>query len=281
VGRIELERVKQAPAFRRIAVGTWDHPGDPSIYGMVEIDMSAALKYAAEKSASAGVKVTVTHLVGKAAAEAIKRRPEINGFIRWGRLYQRKSVDIFYQVHLPGAGHDTIAQANVSGVCVREVDRMTAVDVALELKTMSEKLRRGDEPVMGRAMASLNLIPWGFMRWALKLSSFLNYDLNWNVTWLGIPRDAFGSLMVTNVGSLGIESAWGALVPYSRVPILLTLGKIQNKPWVVGDEVVVRPVMTMGITVDHRFVDGSHMAQMAEHFKSCFADPWAHFDRTE
>ena len=41
-----------------------------------------------------------------------------------------------------------------------------------------------------------------------------------------------------------------------------------------GDgQIVVRPIMAIGVTFDHRLVDGVHAAHMHREFKKYFADP--------
>ena len=95
MGRIELTRLDDAPVFRKIAMGSWNTVGDPSVYGMLELDMTKALLFAEEYGKQHGVKVTPTHLVGKAINHCLKTRPEINGFIRGSRIYLRKHVDLF------------------------------------------------------------------------------------------------------------------------------------------------------------------------------------------
>ena len=44
--------------------------------------------------------------------------------------------------------------------------------------------------------------------------------------------------------------------------------------------VVVRPVMTMGVTFDHRFMDGYHGGAMAQLFRAYLEDP-ARFDEPQ
>lgn len=280
MGKIDFELIGDAPVFRKIAFGSWRTVGDPSVYGLIELDMSKALDFAAKLSAREGVKITPAHLVGCAAAQVFKRRPEINGMIRRGRLYRRRSVDIFYQVNVPGLGDDPIGKGNLAGAVLRGVDRLSVAEVARELSRMAELVRKNEEPDVRGALKAMSRIPWRLMRWALNISSFLNYDLNWDVRWLGIPQDPFGSLMITNVGSMGIEVAWAPLVPYTRVPMLLTLGAVHEAPRAVEGQVVVRPVMKIGVTFDHRFIDGSHAAAMAYHFKKCFEDPEGYLSET-
>ena len=70
------------------------------------------------------------------------------------------------------------------------------------------------------------MAPAWAMRALLNAISFLMYTLNLDLKFLGLPRDPFGSVMLTSIGSLGLEEAFAPLVPYSRVPIVLALGSV-------------------------------------------------------
>jgi len=59
--------------------------------------------------------------------------------------------------------------------------------------------------------------------------------------------------MITNIGSLGLDMAWVPIVPYSRVPILLAVGEVRDIPVAENGEIVVRKVMKINATFDHRF----------------------------
>jgi hypothetical protein len=54
-----------------------------------------------------------------------------------------------------------------------------------------------------------------------------------------MPKDAFGSAMVTHVGSMGLDAAFSPLVPYSRTPMLVAVGAAKPRPIAEGDRVVV------------------------------------------
>lgn len=274
MGKIEFKKLVDAPVFRKIAFGTWTTAGDPSVYGLIEIDMTHALRYMNEIESKHNIKISPTHLVGKATAQVLKNRPEINGIIRLGRIYQRPEVDLFFQVNVSGEGHDKVKKSSLSGTVIRKADTLSVLEIAQSLKEKAHALRQGRDKEMNDAINTFKHMPWCLVRFLLKAVSFFNYDLNLNLSFLGIPRDPFGSVMITNIGSLGIEVAWAPLVPYSKVPLLLTLGAITDKPVVVEGKVEVRPVMKIGITFDHRFMDGVHASVMSKHFIECFKDPW-------
>lgn len=275
MGKIALTKVNDVPVFRKVAMGTWSTVGDPSVYGVVEIDMTNAIKFMHEQQEKYNIKLSPLHLVAKAAAHVLVYRPEINGIISMSRIYQRKNVDIFFQINVPGIGDDSVKKATLSGFTLRNVDKLSIKDIAMKLSEKANEIRQGKDELK-QSQNLIKILPWWLVKHMLNFVSFLNYDLNLNLKFLGIPGDPFGSIMITNVGSLGIDMAWAPLVPYSRVPLLLTVGSIQDTPWVVDGKVEVRPIMKIGVTFDHRLVDGVHAAAMARHFKRSFAEPEKH-----
>jgi pyruvate/2-oxoglutarate dehydrogenase complex dihydrolipoamide acyltransferase (E2) component len=64
--------------WRKITTATWGHPNDPQIYGDLDIDAAAALEFIEKTRAATGVRLTVTHLAGKAAAYALGKHPDMN-----------------------------------------------------------------------------------------------------------------------------------------------------------------------------------------------------------
>jgi pyruvate dehydrogenase E2 component (dihydrolipoamide acetyltransferase) len=58
----------------------------------------------------------------------------------------------------------------------------------------------------------------------------------------------------TNLGEKGVEGVFGVIYP-PQVAII-GLGKISERPWIEGGQVVVRKVATITLAADHRASDG-------------------------
>lgn len=275
MGRVKLKKLENVSPFRKVAMGTWKTAKDPSVYGLINIDMEKVLNLLPEYEKEHGVKVSPAHLVGKAAAHCMKIRPELNGMIRGSRIYLRESVSLFYQVNIPGTGQgdDKIKKATLSGAVVQEAENLNAAGIAKQLQAKSNAVRSGEDQELKKNMEMFKFLPWWFVRFYLDIASFLIYGLNWDLSFLGIPRDPFGSVMITNIGSLGLDLAWAPLCPYTRVPVLLTVGAMKEAPTVIDGKIEVRRTLPVAVTFDHRFIDGVHAAQMAFEFKKCFEDP--------
>ncbi|WP_197715291.1 dihydrolipoamide acetyltransferase family protein [Nocardioides baekrokdamisoli] len=63
-----------------------------------------------------------------------------------------------------------------------------------------------------------------------------------------------GTFTITNIGPFGIEGGTPLLNPGESG--ILCIGAVAKRPWVVGDAVVPRDVVTVSLTFDHRHIDG-------------------------
>lgn len=115
---VDLGRPLALSHWRKASLGLWRTAGDPSVYGFMEIDVRPALAYIERAAAAApGGRVTLSHFATRAVAEVIHRHPQINSVLRWGRLYARRSVDLFVQVASDEAGKD------LSGVLIHGAEK--------------------------------------------------------------------------------------------------------------------------------------------------------------
>ena len=247
-------------SFRRIAMGVWERPKDPTIYGFIDLDMTRALARI-EALREEGTRVTVTHLIARACALAISRLPDLNSMPRLGRAWEREDIDIFVQVALPS--EDGLGQTDLSGVKIRQADTKPIAEFTREFRELAERTRAGRDEEYKRSKKSINHTPRIVMGLMLKLIRFLQFELNWNLRWMGIARDPFGSALVSSVGMLGVDSALAPLFPIGGPPIVLCVGKVKPQPVVDEDgQIVARPILRLGGSFDHRVFDGYHLATL-------------------
>ncbi|MDX1659911.1 MAG: 2-oxo acid dehydrogenase subunit E2, partial [Nitriliruptorales bacterium] len=86
---------------RKLAIATWKGPREGNIYGRIEVDATEAQAYLEHVRETSGERATITHLVGKAVAEALRVEPSLNGTIRFGRFVPHDSVDVTFLVSMP------------------------------------------------------------------------------------------------------------------------------------------------------------------------------------
>jgi pyruvate dehydrogenase E2 component (dihydrolipoamide acetyltransferase) len=81
--------------------------------------------------------------------------------------------------------------------------------------------------------------------------------------------------MVTSIGMFGIPQGFAPLARFYKMPLLVLVGEIGPKPVAVDGEVVVRPVLPLTATIDHRYADGWHISQLIRPFRAYLEDPQA------
>ena len=80
-----------------------------------------------------------------------------------------------------------------------------------------------------------------------------------------------GTFTITNLGMYGVES----FTPIINQPEVAILGvtTIEDRAVVRGGEIVIRPMMTLSLTVDHRVIDGSVGASFLQRVKNLLENP--------
>jgi len=275
MGNLELRRKKRLSPFRRMALGTWRTTYDPSVYGSLTVRMEEALRYIEAFRATTGKRVTVTHMMAKAMAAVFQKMPDANAIVRWNRIYLRKRIGVFFQVVM----EDPVTkEIDLSGTTIHDPEQKSLEDVVDEFRARVDKVRKGKDKELEQSRGMLRHVPYLLLGPLLRLISFFSYTLNLNLRWLGIPRDPFGSAMVTNIGSLGLEEAYVPLVPYSRVPIVVAMGAVEEVAVVEDGRLVPGKVMRICATFDHRVLDGAHASTMARTLREWMEHPFEHFD---
>ncbi|MET9216559.1 MULTISPECIES: dihydrolipoamide acetyltransferase family protein [unclassified Nocardia] len=80
-----------------------------------------------------------------------------------------------------------------------------------------------------------------------------------------------GTFTITNVGVFGVDSGVPLVNPGEAA--ILCLGSIRKRPWVFRDELAVRWVTTLGLSFDHRMVDGELGARFLATTAGFLEDP--------
>jgi 2-oxoglutarate dehydrogenase E2 component (dihydrolipoamide succinyltransferase) len=80
-----------------------------------------------------------------------------------------------------------------------------------------------------------------------------------------------GSFSITNGGVFG--SLLSTPIVNAPQSAILGMHKIQERPVVVDGQIVIRPMMYLALTYDHRIIDGKEAVQFLVTIKECLEDP--------
>ena len=170
-----------------------------------------------------GVRVTITDIMMKITACAIKAHPVIN-------TRYTEEGDLWLQdVHMG------MAMALNDGLIVPviwNIDKKSIIEIAKDRVSLIDRGRSG------------------------KLT----------------PDDMKGSTFTLSaMGMFGLEEFYAIINQPENA--ILAVGAILDKPWVVDGQIVVRPIMNVGLTYDHRTIDGAKAGQFMQTLKTFIENP--------
>jgi pyruvate/2-oxoglutarate dehydrogenase complex dihydrolipoamide acyltransferase (E2) component len=262
-------------SMRKLAIGTWRTTYDPSVYGSMSLRMDKTLAYLEDFRSKKNRKLTLSHILAKVMGMVLHEMPDANAILRFNRIYLRQDIGVFFQVAMqdPQTG-----ELDLSGMVIRDTHTKSLVEIYDEFSERVEKVRSYKDENLEETRSLIKSLPHFLLHPFVDMLGFLSYTLNWDLSKLGIPKDALGSVMITNVGSLGLEEAYVPLVPYSRVPLLLALGRVRDEAVVIDKKIEILPMMRIFATFDHRILDGAHAAKMSKLVTEYIENPYKYFD---
>jgi len=251
--------------WRVTSAAIYTTPTDSRVYGTLDIDVTDAKGFMKQKR-EAGTKITMVHLATAVLARAVAFDvPEMNCFIRRGAVVGRKRLDVMVPVAMGVEG--------VTSVIIRDAHARTVTSIAEEISSKAQRARAGNESKAAQNKYLLNRIPWPFRRPVFRLLKWITVDMGLEIKALGLSADSFGSFVVSDIGSHGLATGMTALMPAAKVPAVIVLGKIEEKPVVRDGEIVIRTILPLTGTFDHRIVDGAQIGKLARGIKRNFRKP--------
>jgi 2-oxoglutarate dehydrogenase E2 component (dihydrolipoamide succinyltransferase) len=192
-----------------------------------EIDMTNVLalreRYQERFVKAHGIKLGFMSFFVKAAIDALKAFPAVNGEVRGSDIVYKDHYDVGVAV---GGGKGLVVPV------VRDADRLSFAEVEAAIADLAARARDNK---------------------------------------LTIQELEGGTFTISNGGIYGSLLSTPILNPPQSG--ILGLHAIQKRPVVVGDAVVVRPMMYVALSYDHRLIDGREAVQFLVRVKECVEDP--------
>lgn len=260
----ELGAARSTALRRKVAVATWNPPYEGRLMTRLVVDADPVLDYVAARRAAGAKGLTAMHVVGAAAARALRAVPETNARVVHGRVVQHDQVAVGFAVDIGGG-------ADLAPVKVVGADQLTPAQVATEVWRGVTALRRGEDAGFNASSRIVERVPAPLLRPLLRVSSYVLGGLGRPL--LGQVGSPLGAVFISNVAPLGVEEVFLAPVPFARASAYIALGTVTERA-VVRDGVVV-PVrqFTLCLTGDHRIIDGVQCARYFAVLLAHLADP--------
>mgnify|MGYP001286594489 CR=1 FL=1 len=258
---IEYRQKRKLTPWRKVSLASWKPTGDSSTYVMEDIEMDEVKIYCKANN------INVNSFIIKALSNTIEKHPKINSTVRFWKIRERNDISIFFHTSKDSATDD------LSGILINDGQKKSIFDVSKEYLEKIELFKSGVSE-LDQSKKIVGILPGIFSKPLMNLYSFIVYSLNLNLRIFKAPNNAFGSIMLTSIGSLGLSKALCPIAPYTRVPMVISFGKIEKRPIVIENELTIRDICTFGFTFDHRIIDGIHFSDFLTCFKAYLTQPY-------
>jgi len=221
---IPLQGVRRTIAERMTA----SYRTAPHITLTIRVDMGAFEEVRAQLNAKAKAakqpRVSVTALIVKAVAWALKHHPRLNSSLRGEEIHLLPEINVGVAVAL---------EEGLIVPVVQQADHKSVAKIAAEVNDLTARAREG------------------------RLT----------------PADvAGGTFTVSNLGPFGIEQFTAIINPPQAA--ILAVGVTRPEAVVAeGNQLIVRPVMRMTLSADHRIVDGAVAARFLADLREALERP--------
>jgi pyruvate dehydrogenase E2 component (dihydrolipoamide acetyltransferase) len=252
--------------WRKLTTVIYRKPRDSKIFGSVELDVTAVEAFVRAKRQE-GLKITLTHIFLLALARGIQEEArEINSYVRRGRIILRKSVDVSLTVLL-GDGQQ------LTSVKIVGAEQLNLQELSAQLQSQVQNARKGHESNRIKAKNLVVRIPWPLRQWVADLIRWLTIDWGIPLPFLGVSPESFGSFVLSNLGSVGLDVGYPALAPFSNVAMVVNQGGVSLKPIVVDGQIVARRMITISAGLDHRVVDAAQIGRLFGYLRRIMKNP--------
>lgn len=261
------ELISRIHPYRKIMQYIMPTRNESIVYFDEYINAEKLLAYAEEAKKSFGA--DITHCLVGATGAALLHNPAMNRFVVGRRLYQRFGHYITFS--MKRKRQDKKSKLSVVKIPVSEGQTFKQLVSDIEAKInveRSDKVTYAD-----KEFSIFNAIPRPFLRAFVVIFKTLDYFNCLPQSF--IRNDAlYSSIVLTNLGSVGMDAGYHHLYEWGTCPLFLTVGKVTDLPVVRDGQIVAQKTLHIRFSYDERIEDGMTAGGGITALKKILEDPY-------
>lgn len=259
---------KQIPAYRRMLAHITPNRQAAQVYFRQVMDLTKTLPWIEEVQQKTGKKISLMHIFIAAVGKVFNDHPNLNRYVCGTRFYQREGVYFSASVkkELKNGSRIVLVKIKVEP----GMSPLDVYDAFLEkLKpSRSEKKKTHQEKEMDLILKLPNFM----VGWLTKFTMWLDRH-HLLPSFLADPDPMFTSLIVGNLGSIGLDAGYHHLYEYGNSPFFAMMGRKTETIISENGQPVSRPLLENKYTFDERIEDGLACAFGLAAVKELIQDP--------
>ena len=252
--RSDGKELKHVSPIFRLMPSLMKERNDSQVLFKQDVAIQKIDEYINQK-AQEGIKITLLDVVYAAIVRIIAEKPRLNRFVVNGRIYARNEITITMSIKksLTEEGEETSIKAHFDGT-----ENIFEVKEKLQALIAANKDFEAAND-MDKIAGLLSKIPSGVLKFAVGFLKFL--DKKGYLPKSIIELSPFHSTaVVTNVGSLGIDSIYHHIYNFGTTSMFFAIGKKKKSYVFEDDEIVKERCINLAFVGDERICDGHYYA---------------------
>ncbi len=241
---------------------------DASNYFEGEVDITETDRWLREQRRGGYKGLGMLHLFIAAYVRVVSQMPGLNRFVSGQRVYARNEIMVNMMVKYS-------VEPDSPETCAKVVFEPTDTiyDVYNKMNAAVEEIRSGDTSGTENAANALMKIPRLILKFAVWLIRLFDY-FDWLPGALLGVSPFHGSMIITDLGSLGIPPIYHHLYNFGNLPVFLAFGAKRMETGVNTEgQVVHRKFVDYKIVCDERICDGSYYASAFKYLRYYLKNP--------
>ena len=252
--RSDGKELKNVSPFFRIMPFIMKQRDDSQVYFDQDLVIKRMEEYINNK-AEQNIKISIMDIVFAGIVRILAERPKLNRFVINGRIYARNKITLAITIKksLTDEGDETTVKVDFDGT-----ENLFEVKEKLQsLITQNKDTSAANDT--DKFAKVLSKIPTGILKFAVGLIKFL--DKKGILPKSIIELSPFHtSAVVTNVGSIGIDSIYHHIYNFGTTSMFFAIGKKKKSYVFEDDEIYKEKCINLAFVGDERICDGYYYA---------------------
>ena len=236
------------------------------------IDLTEVDKYLAKKNAdNPEFKYTWFHVIAAVFAKAVLLRPKMNWFIAGHRYYERKQIQVAFNVKRK---FEDDAEEAMAKFVLDPEGGSPLEQVHDYVQGFVHKVRKENKNVgVDDALDIIKHLPRPLFRlfsWTLKKMEY------YGIYPQGLSKDdpCYSSVYISNLGSIKLSADYHHLFNWGTISFFAVIGEKKMRPYFKEDGTYeLRNTIKIGLTIDERIADGYYFSKTLKLVRHIFAHP--------
>jgi len=241
---------REIAPYRRMLAHVTPSRDQASVFFTQTIDVTETLAWIEDEKQRTGRKMSFLMVYMAAVGRMLHANPRINRYVSGWKFYERSDVTLSVSAKK--------SLRNGAKIVILKVPMQaddTPMAVLDRFEGMLKEGRQTEEIAQEKEYRLFLYIPNIVLSWVVKLATWLD-RLHWLPGALVDPDGMYTSMVIANLGSVGLDAAYHHLYEWGTATYFAVIGRIHEQPVVVDGQVVVRKVVEVKYTFDERVEDG-------------------------